>query len=250
MKTYYEDYWSKNAEWSPSAGGLTPTEKKLLLPLLKPKTVFLDYGCGDGRRYGKTLTELGVDYRGFDVSSKAVEDARADGVNAALLINGFQTSLADESCEVAACFEVLEHLMEPDLAVREILRCLAPDGTGIFSVPNAANWFQRMEFALTGFWNPGGSPLTGRRSPWRDPHIRFFSPTVLRRLLLESGFAEVQLRGDPFSLKNAPYFYRAPKAGKLVDGLSWPLRWLGLVFPSLFSTRIFAAARKTSNSQA
>ena len=134
--------------------------------------------------------------------------------------------------------------MEPDVAVREIIRALKAEGVAIFSVPNSASWFQRLEFLFTGFWNPGGSPLTSRKVPWRDPHIRFFSPRLLRRVLVENGFAEVQVSGSAFNLQNMPYLYRAKRLGPIAHMVSRPIRWLGYLLPSLFSVRIFATAKK------
>ena len=245
MNTYYERYWTDEREtWTPSAGSFSSDEQRLVQPHLRAGAVLLDYGCGDGQRYGHALTGSGVHYIGFDVSQAAVQRARDSGLNASLLEDGFRTAVADGSCDLALCFEVLEHLMEPDVAVREIIRALKAEGVAIFSVPNSASWFQRLEFLFTGFWNPGGSPLTSRKVPWRDPHIRFFSPRLLRRVLVENGFAEVQVSGSAFNLQNMPYLYRAKRLGPIAHMVSRPIRWLGYLLPSLFSVRIFATAKK------
>ncbi len=244
MNTYYDQYWTKGQKWSPSASTLGRMEEALIFPHLAPDATLLDYGCGDGQRYGKALAARGIRYVGFDISEEAVRQARDFGLEASLLVDGFRTTLADQSCDLALCFEVLEHLMEPDQAVREIARVLKPAGAAIFSVPNPGSWFQRLEFLATGFWNPGGSPLTSRKAPWRDPHIRFFTPKLLRRILLENGFSEVQITGSDFDLQNTPYLYRAKVLGGLAGVASRPLRWLGGALPSLFSNRTFATARK------
>ena len=251
MNSYYEQYWTEKREfWTPSAGSIGPNEQSLVYPHLKPGAIVLDYGCGDGQRYGHELSAREVRYVGFDVSAAAVQRACDSGLNASLLVEGFRTTVDDASCDVAICFEVLEHLMEPDVAVREIGRALREGGVAIFSVPNSASWFQRLEFLATGFWNPGGSPLTSRKAPWRDPHIRFFSPKLLRRILLENGFSEVRVTGSDFNLQNVPYLYRARRLGAFARLLSFPLRWLGYAFPGLFCIRIFATARKQRTSAA
>lgn len=147
---FYEGYWQSGKSWSPSGGTISPEEAALFQKHLKPGVVCLDYGCGDGTRYGKSLMEGGMTYRGFDISKTAVETARAAGVSVDLLGENGATGLADESCDVAICFELFEHLLEPNLALAEIFRVLKPGGHLLASVPNAAFWWTRLEFLATG----------------------------------------------------------------------------------------------------
>ncbi len=248
---YYDDYWNHAAHrkdaWTPSDGNITPEEKILFAKSIPRGASCLDYGCGDGSRYGRALKEGGVDYRGFDISPMALEQAKALGLNVGVLSAGGITSLADASVDTAICFEVLEHLQEPQKALAEILRCLKPGGQVLISVPNSALWIARLEFLLTGFWCPGGSPITARKEPWRDPHIRFYHPGTLRRLVEHAGFkASVEL-GEGFTFGAMPFIWRRPKLRALADALSRPLRWLGRVFPSWFAARIFIVATKPAS---
>ncbi|MES2569183.1 MAG: methyltransferase domain-containing protein, partial [Verrucomicrobiota bacterium] len=202
------------------------------------------YGCGDAKRYGKLLMERGVAYKGFDISAAAVATANELGVPVQQLTPGGKTSLAEGTCDVAICFEVLEHLMEPEVALKEIHRVLKPDGVALFSVPNAAYWVTRMEFLLSGFLNPGGSPLTARLAPWNDAHIRFFNTTLLDRMLEKNGFKVVGRMGEPLTFKSLPYFYRKSGWHPFLTLCSLPVSWLGLAIPGLFSTRLFREVRK------
>jgi SAM-dependent methyltransferase len=239
---YYEEYWQTGKGWSPSDGELSPQEKDLFAPHLRPGVDCLDYGCGDGVRYGRFLRECGVQYRGFDVSTEAVAKARSLGLNAELLTADGKTSLPDDCCDLAVCFEVFEHLLEPQLALAEIARVLRPKGVLLASVPNAAYWFQRCEFLATGFFNPGGSPLTARTKPWADPHIRFFSPKLFHRFFLENGFQRIEILPSPFTLAWLPYIYRKQRLRAFAEVISKPLGWLSRVEPGLFSSRLFARA--------
>jgi hypothetical protein len=83
------------------------------------------------------------------------------------------------------CIEVLEHLFAPD---RRVLR---PGGRLVASAPNVAYWRLRAMLA-TGTWNPLGDELSAEQ-PWRDPHLRFFTPATMERMLRLAGFAEVQV---------------------------------------------------------
>src|SRR6516164_6786685 len=118
----YEKYWEPCQNWSPSDFPFYPFERALVEKVGSPGDICLDYGCGDARRYGKTLRQMGFDYRGFDVSQTAIDQASALGVNVSLLNPDGATNLPDDFCDFAICFEVFEHLMEPQVALAEINR--------------------------------------------------------------------------------------------------------------------------------
>jgi SAM-dependent methyltransferase len=190
------------------------------------------------------LNNRGVNYRGFDISPVALAQARTQGLNVGELNAAGKTSLADSSLDTAICFEVLEHLQEPQNALAEILRCLKPGGHVLLSVPNAAFWIQRLQFLATGFWCPGGSPVTARQEPWRDPHIRFFHPRMLRRMVQRAGF-EVSLElGEAFTIGAFPLIWRRPRLRRIAGWISRPVAWLGRLAPSWFAARLFLVARK------
>jgi len=243
---YYESYWKNAADagWTPSSGGLTDDEKAIFSRYLPPGAMCLDYGCGNGQRYGRRLAANGVDYRGFDISAVALAESAASGLTVGQLSSDGKTTLPDGAADTALCFEVMEHLMEPQNALAEIRRCLKPGGHVAISVPNTGHYLQRIEFLLTGFWCPGGSPHTARKAPWTDPHIRFFSPHMMRRLVEAGGFEIVQETGEAFSFTSLPVVWRKPALHPLLGKLSLPLAWLGRVFPTLFSMRMFVVGRK------
>lgn len=241
---YYDSYWVKNDEWNPDSGVNNPEEKQLFDRLLKPGMTLIDYGCGNGERYGLDMLARRIDYRGFDISEVALENAARLGLKVDRIGQDSSIPFSDAAADAAICFEVMEHLMEPDRALAEMHRALKPGGIAIISVPNAAFISQRLEFLLTGFWNPGGSPLTARRTPWRDAHIRFFNPAMLRRMLEASGFEFSFLFTQPFSLSVLPWCYKQTRLHPLLDALSLPFAWLGRALPGLFAPRLFAVVRK------
>lgn len=241
---YYDDYWQPRNGWSPSAGGPAKVEQRLFSKYLRPGKVCLDYGCGNAQRYGAFLTAEGVEYRGFDISPAAVESARGQGVDAQTLTPDGLTTLPDDSCDVAICFEVLEHLTDPPRALAEIRRVLRPGGVALLSVPNAALWTTRLEFLATGYFNPGGSPFTARTSPWIDPHLRFFNPRLFSRMVEESGFGIAGSTAEPFSLVSMPYLYRKTEWHPVLHAISKPLAFLGTSLPGIFSSRLFLEATK------
>ena len=241
---FYDAYWAGTKEWAVRDGVIEAVEADLFRELLRPAMRCLDYGCGDGRRYGRFLKERGIEYCGADISREAMRIAAEIGLDVQPLNEDGGTVLPAESCDAVLCMEVLEHLVEPNRAVAEMHRLLKPGGILIASVPNIAHWFNRVEFLLTGFLNPGGSPLTARKMPWQDPHIRFFCPSMLKKLALQNGFEQPRVVGNDFDLGGLPYFYRRPRLSGILRAMSFPVRWLGRVWPSPFASRIFLVARK------
>ncbi len=245
--SYYENYWDRSVtKWN--LGMISSDEQFLFSEFLKPGGKCLDYGCGPALRYGKFLQDKQVDYHGFDISKSAVEQAVHAGIHVEMMDEAGKTNLRDNSMDVAICLEVLEHLMEPGVALAEMLRCLKPGAPAVISVPNAGRWENRVEFFLTGFYSPGGSPDTSRREPWRDAHIRFYSAATFQRMARESGFNVEKLIGEKFSLAWLPVVYRIPFLHKTFGLLSKPFGFLGRVLPSLFSGRMFLIVRKPGHS--
>jgi SAM-dependent methyltransferase len=244
----YERYWEPGRAWSPSEHPFYPYERALVEKVGRPSDVCLDYGCGDAKRYGKILEEMGFDYRGVDISETAIRQAVTLGLNASLLDSDGTADLPEESCDLAICFEVFEHLMEPDQALAEICRLLKPGGHLVCSVPNAAYFPRRIEFLVTGFLNPKGDPRIERSAPWRDPHIRFFSAKILERFLASHGFTNISVSGSPFTLDFAVAHFRFLKpnsAGwRRLGSVFNSLSWLGQMCPSWFGRRLLATGQK------
>jgi SAM-dependent methyltransferase len=190
--TYYETYWS--TEGFCPRGALPPDMRWLLPRAVKPADACLDVGCGDGLTAGPWLQSNGGSYVGADVSRNAVEMARSHGLDAVQIQDAAELPFDDDSFDVALCIEVFEHLFRPDLASREIVRVLRPGGRLIATVPNVSHWKQRVDLALRGRWNPAGDRLSVAQ-PWRDPHVRFFTPRTLRSMLLAAGFGQVEVGG-------------------------------------------------------
>jgi methionine biosynthesis protein MetW len=186
VAAYYDRYWSAELERRYEPG---PALWSLILHGVGQATRCLDVGCGSGNSYAAELRRRGVSYVGVDVSSRAVELARESGLNAHVIEDAATLPLADESFDLVLCVEVLEHLFAPHEAAREIGRVLKPGGRLVVSTPNVAYWRLRANLLL-GVWNPIGDELS-LEQPWRDPHIRFFTPTTLRRMLLMAGFSSV-----------------------------------------------------------
>jgi SAM-dependent methyltransferase len=185
---YYDRYWGADEE---PYYELDPALSRLVLDRVGPQTRVLDVGCGTARSYAPELARRASSYTGVDVSATAVEAARAAGLDTRVIDDAAALPVPDGSFDQVVCIEVLEHLFAPDRAAAEIRRVLRPGGRLVASAPNVAYWRLRAMLA-TGTWNPLGDELSAEQ-PWRDPHIRFFTPATMERMLRLAGFAEVRV---------------------------------------------------------
>lgn len=99
---------------------------KALLPLL-PKGQLLDVGCGE-RTLESRLRDQGLRYIGLDIDPGNTNvDLRGDNL---------RLPFRDASFDVVHSGGVLEHVTDPDLALREYLRVLRPGGWLMVGVPH------------------------------------------------------------------------------------------------------------------
>jgi len=238
---YYEAYWSPDG-YRPR-GELEPRVRRLIeTHIVGAATRCLDVGCGDGVRYGTWLRERVGEYVGVDISRTAVEAARGLGLTVRQIDDVSELPFPDATFDAAICLEVLEHLYQPQLAASELLRVLRPGGVLIVTVPNIAYWRRRLDLFLFGRWNPIGDDLSSDQ-PWRDPHIRFFTPRTLRRMLSRAGFDPVAVGGHDGALVRDITGLRR-LAGPMP---SRPYRSVERLVPGLFGHRIYGVARKAGN---
>jgi SAM-dependent methyltransferase len=150
--------------------------------VIAPDARVLDAGCGVG--YGAAL--LARDGRhviGIDASGDAVDAAeqRLGSEQLHFLVaDAAKLPFEDASFEAVTCFEVIEHVPDPDLLLSELARVLVPGGLLCLSTPNA-----RMERLHTQRAGRGPNPF----------HISSFVPGTLAHALRRH-FAHVSLFGQ------------------------------------------------------
>lgn len=236
---YYDEYWSGRTGWSPPAG-LDEDLRSWIDPLMVQGYKALDVGCGDGARYGSRVHDSGVEIHGVDISEVAVAAARERGIDAQIASLADPLPYANATFDVVICLEVLEHLVDPSYVVRQMARVLKPGGFALISVPNTAFWATRVELMFTGRFNPRGSPVTQRASPWRDPHLRFFNFRSFEAMLTEGGLRTVRAGGLECQFLRVAGADRILGRGK--SSVDTPLAAIGRKWPSLLARRCIALA--------
>lgn len=168
----------------------------------------VDLGCGDGMAtvVARTVCEAtsGASVRliGLDWSESGVAQALRRGVPVARAsVEAPGLPLATGSVDAVVMSELIEHLVDPDQALSEVRRVLAPGGVLLVSTPNLAAWYNRVllplgiqpvfsEVSLRGIFGRPGKVVVG--------HLRLFTRRALVGLLKAQGFVDVEMAGAPY----------------------------------------------------
>jgi SAM-dependent methyltransferase len=130
----------------------------------------LDLGCRTG-----ALTQHyaeGNDVVGLDVDRDALERARERiGIETVWADVENELPFPDRSFDVVVAGELLEHLADPAVTVREVARVVRQDGRFVGSVPNAFRLKSRLRY------------LVGRHPETDETHLQLFTTSALRALL-------------------------------------------------------------------
>src|SRR5438552_1140276 len=81
-RDYYDAYWSDPVQ---PRYELDDALSGLLAEHVDSATRCLDFGCGAGGTYAQWISRKTASYQGVDVSSKAIELATGNGLNARLI---------------------------------------------------------------------------------------------------------------------------------------------------------------------
>jgi SAM-dependent methyltransferase len=228
IASYYEAYHRRRRSF---------TEADEVLELLNRYI-----GCGEGRPVGTRARLRGCRYVGVDIAAEAARKTRAMDLDVCQIEDASSLPFADDTFDVAFCLEVMEHLFDPEAALREARRVIVPHGSLIITTPNVAYWRRRLDLGLLGRWNPLGYEQAVAE-PWADPHIRFFNPGSLRRLLVKAGYEVEHLGGHGGSIGgDVPWLGHAlfPQGARA----SWLYRQLEELLPSLFGCFLHAVGVK------
>jgi len=171
---YFEEFYGDGTDRS-DAGEAVMRRLESLAP---GRGRLLDVGCGAGD-YLASARAAGWEAVGIDISSHAIETARARGHN--VIEGALETAcLERDSFDAAICIHSLEHQIDPVAHLRDILRVLKQGGVLFVSTPNFAGAVSRRE-----------------RERWKGlrigQHFFFFTRDTLRRVVEAAGFVVLEV---------------------------------------------------------
>ncbi len=159
----------------------------------------LDVGCGMGEFL------LAAQARGFSLMGiEPVDACRAiasqrSGVDAIVETPLEDTDLAAESLDAVAMWDVIEHLVDPRVALERVRRALRRKGLlGVATINHASLMYD--VFHVIRRVTPGlARPLSARL--FNPYHTYYFTMASLARLVRDAGFDIVEQRGYEFPLR-------------------------------------------------
>lgn len=175
INKFYEEYYEKNSEVDNKIKDKELVRKFLLRFIQRSKNI-LDAGCGPGFEVG-FLHKLGYNVEGCDVSKKGIEKANKINPGPKYFVCNLSEKPTKRKYDIIYSVDVIEHIPDYDLFLRNVYNSLKEDGFLILITPNANNIENRIKFFL------GISNFLEQK-----PHLRFFSTNWLSHILNGNGF--------------------------------------------------------------
>ena len=152
-----------------------------------PKIKILDLGCGDGK-IAEELIKKGHEVDGLDSSGYAVNEAKKKGINAVLGDVESTLPFAESSFDLVLLLDVLEHLYDQEVVLKNIYEVLKPGGQLIISYPNHFDLRNRLNILFGGGIIHWDHKKYENAKAWKYAHIRFLLFKELEELLRENKF--------------------------------------------------------------
>lgn len=220
----------------------------------------LDVGCGGGL-LGSVIRARGYRVWGVEKHAESAQRAagRLDRVTETDLTccEHVKNAIGSQKFQYLVFSDVLEHLYDPLVILREYLPLLAEDGKVLISVPNIAAWTIRLKLLL-GIFRYHDTGIMDRT------HIRFFTFSTAMELVKASGCSIEKIDYTPYFVRaflpliKAMMFKDAHTKKSNPGGIInsplyriylkriYPLEyWAGFLFKGLFAFRIIIVGRKS-----
>lgn len=152
---------------------------------------FLDVGCGAGSLLKAAIGE-NWKAEGVEVSGSSVEYLQKQNIKV-FYGDLAAANFAENSFDVVTAVEILEHIAEPDVVLKDIFRVLRPGGLMWATTPHGSGASRRL---LGTDWTCVAPP----------EHLHLFSVGGIKKLLSEAGFRNVSVSTEgvnPFEIIHA-----------------------------------------------
>lgn len=147
-------------------------------------SVCLDVGCWSGNLGKALIIEKQCIVDGIDVKTDVLKKAEKNGYRKTYLIN-FNNEKVDfkqikQKYDVIICADILEHLVNPDIVLKNLMKNLTPNGKIIISLPNVAFLLNRL-LLMFGKWEYREFGTLDKT------HLRFYTIASLARMVETAG---------------------------------------------------------------
>jgi SAM-dependent methyltransferase len=126
-------------------------------------------------------------------------EVAADRGLAVLRADATALPVADSSLDLVVAFDVLEHILDDDAAVREVLRVLSRSGRFLIAVPADPRLWSEHDVAVD--------------------HVRRYTRTTLRDVLARNGFEVTRLRSWNVLLRPVVAMRRRTSSGSDLEAV-------------------------------
>ena len=137
LSAFYKDRHDYH-EMTASAAKLADPQVKLLECLVSSGGRYLEVGCGSGtvtRKMSRIAHVMGID--GSHIAIEKAQSSAMPGEACEFAVaSAYRLPMSESSLDGVFSCEVLEHLLDPVAAVKEMVRVLKPGGFLLLSAPN------------------------------------------------------------------------------------------------------------------
>ncbi|HEY3323945.1 MAG TPA: class I SAM-dependent methyltransferase [Planctomycetota bacterium] len=193
-------------------------KSRILQPLRASRDqVILDIGCREapiGHLLAKDNCVVGVD-RCPQKMLVSTPNALDKGYKELWIADAAALPVADAQADVIIATDLLEHVVTPEILLKEFHRALKPGGRILISVPNLVSYNNRlsillgsgvgMELHLVLKGRCPVNPISGARYPEQTQHLRFFTLKSLLRTVEACGFRAERAWGYDPVLSRIPF---------------------------------------------
>lgn len=202
------------------------------LKTFAPRTRVLDVGTASGA-LGKNCTGLDLEITGLEPVASWAEEARQfyQEILITSLENAPDTFLRDH--DVIVCADILEHLPDPDVQLRRLIKLQKPKAEFLISVPNVANIWVRINL-LFGKFDYTDKGILDRT------HLRFFTKKSFAAFLNDAGLKPLETKYSPIPVNLVNSFFDRTPLGRSLFRL---LNWVTRILPTLLAYQFIVRAK-------
>lgn len=172
----------------------------------------LEVGCGAGRFGAELKRQRSGEVWGIELVPEVARQAatRLDEVRVGDALEEIRR-LPSAHFDCVVMNDVLEHVVDPCHLLHEVRRTLTHDGVIVCSIPNVRYWRVLTGLLFEKDWRYATDGVLDAT------HLRFFTERSIRRMLHETGYEILELRGINETRKRKVRLLRRLSCGWLSD---------------------------------